>query len=137
MRGRNLAKGALAGVAGGLVASWVMNQFQALWSKAGEALSEEKPQGKEAGESEDATQKAADKVSRKVLKRELSRKEKQTAGPVIHFAFGGAMGALYGFAAEVAPLAKAGAGLPFGAALGKIAKRPGARAGAASARKAP
>jgi putative membrane protein len=38
-----LWKGLTAGIAGGLVASWVINQFQAAWSKAVEGF--EKPHG--------------------------------------------------------------------------------------------
>src|SRR5215510_966687 len=36
-------KGMIAGVAGGLVASWVMNQFQALWSRMAYGI--ERPHG--------------------------------------------------------------------------------------------
>ena len=39
----DVLKGLVAGLAGGLVASWTMNQFQAAWTKATEDF--EKPQG--------------------------------------------------------------------------------------------
>lgn len=43
--------------------------------------------------------------------------EKQTFGPVVHYAFGGLMGGLYGMAAELRPDVTRGLGTLFGAAL--------------------
>jgi uncharacterized membrane protein YagU involved in acid resistance len=103
----NVWKGAVAGLAGGLAASWVMNEFQAGLSKATQ----------DHGGSEDATMKAAGSIAKTVLGRELSHGEKAQAGPFVHYAFGGLMGALYGAAVEVAPKAQAARGLSFGTAL--------------------
>ena len=114
-------KGTVAGLAGGLAASWVMNEFQAWWSAAAKKLkqngnsSESDPQKSE--ESEDATMKVAGKISETLLNRQLSQEEKKKAGPVVHYAFGAAMGGLYGALAEDFPQVKVGFGLPFGAAL--------------------
>src|SRR5262245_54930136 len=51
-RDRSVWKGVVAGMVGGVVASWVMNQFQA-------AL----PKPSQQGENEDATMKAAEAIS--------------------------------------------------------------------------
>lgn len=109
-------KGAVAGAAGGLVASWVMNQFQSGVSK----LSDEFARGNEAtsnsGGDEDTTVKTAEAISEAAGHR-LTEQEKQVAAPVVHYAFGSTMGALYGIAAELSPKNAAGWGAPFGAAL--------------------
>jgi len=114
---RNVLKGAAAGLAGGLVAAWVMNEFQKIWSKAGEALnkSESKPQPE--SQEDDATVKTAKAIAEPVLGRPLNESEKKTAGPIVHYAFGGLMGAAYGAASEVMPVGSKWFGLPYGAAL--------------------
>lgn len=121
-------KGAAAGLAAGLVASFAMNQFQALLQKAREATREQKggdgkperhQQGQgedEHGEGENATVKTAERIS-EVFGHHLSPDEKEAAGPAVHYAFGTAMGALYGALAELSPKVAVGAGVPFGAAV--------------------
>ena len=128
-------KGLAAGLVGGLVASWTMNQFQAMWSRL--EIGVEKPHGaqgvkpyvegegpdeaeKRAPESDgkeqdDPTEKVAEAVSESVLGRRLKESEKEPAGAVVHYLFGVATGGLYGAMAEIAPVVTAGAGLPFGA----------------------
>jgi len=132
--GRNgdLLKGLAAGLVGGLVASWTMNQFQAAWSKAMEGF--EKPHGAQSmqpsegehalqlsGESkedqDDATVKAARAVSEGIFGHQLKRNEKKPAGALVHYVFGTATGGLYGAVAEATPEVTVGAGLPFGAAF--------------------
>lgn len=134
--GQDVVKGAVAGLVGGLVASWTMNQFQAAWTKA--AAGFEKPHGAQsmqpsegsqaAGSSaqqsedqDDATVKAAKAVSEGVFGHELKESEKRPAGAVVHYAFGSATGGLYGAAAEVAPEVTTGLGLPFGVAFWMVA----------------
>jgi putative membrane protein len=133
-------KGMMAGAAGGLLASWVMNQFQALWSRM--AYGVERPHGaqslqqgsprhgvarelQERGrdrEANDATIRTAVVVSERLLGLELAEREKkEMAGAVVHYAFGVATGGLYGAIAELKPATTAGAGLPFGAAVWLIA----------------
>lgn len=119
---RHLWKGVVAGAAGGLAAAWVMNQFQTGWSKATKALQQSKtPQGEQERQSsddaEDATMKTASKISEKVFNRSLSREQKKKLGPVVHYAFGASVGAVYGGLAEIEPRATLGAGLPYGAAV--------------------
>jgi putative membrane protein len=120
-----------AGAIGGLVAAFVMNQtssaIQALpqaWKQERIALAGQqggqhnRPEkyGKPEQESEDATQKIADKIVQAVLHRPLNKEAKKIAGPVVHYAFGAVVGAIYGAAAEKLPVNKA-AGVPFGAAV--------------------
>jgi putative membrane protein len=122
-----IARGVLAGMAGGLVASWTMDEFQALWSKAAQRLQENGRQRQQQGHGEsqaeaaDATMTAADKLSRNLLGYPLSAEAKKKAGPVLHYAFGAAMGAVYGVASELFPEVTRGFGTGFGAALFALA----------------
>ena len=126
----NVWKGLVAGLAGGLVASWTMNQFQAAWTRIAEGM--EKPHGAQSmqpadgskqeqqpdtGEQEDATVKAAKAISENVLGHELQENEKKPAGAAVHYAFGTLTGGLYGALAEVTPQVTTAAGIPFGAAF--------------------
>jgi uncharacterized membrane protein YagU involved in acid resistance len=130
----NIWKGIVAGFAGGLVASWTMNQFQAAWTRLAENT--EKPHGaqsmqpaqgssgdqsQDAQEDDDATVKAAEAISEGVFDHELQESEKRPAGAVVHYAFGTASGAMYGVLAEVAPQVTTAAGIPFGAAVWLLA----------------
>lgn len=132
----DLVKGAVAGLVGGLVASWTMNQFQAAWSKATEGF--EKPHGAQSmqpsnappapqstdpgqEDQDDATVKAAKAISENVFGHELKESEKKPAGAAVHYAFGTATGGLYGAAAEIAPEVTTGLGLPFGVAFWMVA----------------
>ena len=127
-------KGIVAGLAGGLVASWTMNQFQAAWTRIAENA--EKPhgaqsmqpsegskgnQGQDAKEQDDATVVAAKAISENVLGHELQESEKKPAGAAVHYAFGAASGGVYGALAEVIPQVTTAAGLPFGAAFWLVA----------------
>jgi putative membrane protein len=134
-----LWKGLAAGAAGGLVASWVMNQFQALWSRkthgiershGAQSLQQGSPRHgiaralrKRGGdrESDNAAVRMASAVSEDVFGHRLAEREKEAAGVVAHYAMGVASGAIYGAAAEMLPAATAGAGLPFGAVVWLVA----------------
>jgi hypothetical protein len=133
--GSDVWKGLAAGVVGGLVASAVMNEFQALLSRL--AGDEERSHGaqslqqgspgrgvgrelRERGsdhEDDDAPERLANAVSVGLFDRELTKGEKEKAGTALHYAYGTSWGALSGAAAEIAPGVTAGAGLPFGAAV--------------------
>jgi putative membrane protein len=116
-----ILKGRAAVAVGGLVASWTMNQFQKVWSAAEKEITGGK-QGQDEGQkngedAEDATMKTADRISQALQGRHLTKDEKKKAGPVVHYAFGALMGAVYGATVEVNPAANALAGIPFGAIL--------------------
>ena len=112
-------KGIAAGAIGGLAASWVMTQFQSAWSKAAEAASNgnsNRANGKESLD-QDPTVRTAEKVTKTFTGNRLDREQKEKAGPIVHYAFGTVVGALYGAAAEYLPTVKSFAGLPYGAAV--------------------
>ena len=130
----NVWKGIVAGLAGGLVASWAMNQFQAAWTRIQEGSEKShgaqsmqpsegsKGQGEDAKEQDDdATVKVAKIISEDVLGHELQESEKKPAGAAVHYAFGTVTGGLYGALAEVTPQVTSGAGIPFGAAFWLLA----------------
>lgn len=105
MAKKELWKGLVAGGAAGLAGTVAMTQFQNLWSKASKNLNQNGKQdsSRQSGEeSEDATMKAAGKLA-EIARYRLSHEEKKKAGPIVHYAFGTAMGALYGTVMEVAP----------------------------------
>jgi putative membrane protein len=135
----NFAKGMAAGIAGGLVASFVMNQFQAVWGKlmegevrshGAQSLQQGTPShgiGRELQErgsdepDDNAAVRAGAAVAELLFHQKLSKSEKETAGAVAHYAMGVTSGAIYGAVAELAPQATAGEGVPFGAAVWLIA----------------
>jgi hypothetical protein len=136
-RDGDVLKGLAAGLISGLVASWTMNRFQAMWSR--QEVGVEKPHGaqgikpyvegqesfsaqKDAPErsvkrQDDPTEKIAEAISESVFDRKLQESEKEPAGAVVHYVFGIAMGGFYGALSEVAPVVTYGAGIPFGAAF--------------------
>lgn len=130
----SLWKGVVAGLAGGLAASWTMNQFQAALARLSE--NSKKPhgaqalqpsegdngeQGRNTAESDNATEVAARVVSKEVFGHELQEQEKKAAGAAVHYAFGTVSGGLYGALAEVSPRVTTAAGVPFGAAFWLLA----------------
>jgi uncharacterized membrane protein YagU involved in acid resistance len=118
----------VAGAVGGLVAAWVMNVFM---ENAGPKVQQvaqkfdhsaqppsQSQSSSDSGPKEDATMKAADAlVSTATGGRHLSMEAKQKGGPIVHYAFGALMGALYGMCAEYSSIARSGFGTAFGSAL--------------------
>lgn len=130
----DLFKGMAAGLFAGLVASFVMNQFQQAWTKKTEGFEkghgaqsmqpsdqDPQPHGPVEEQRDDATVKAARVVSKEVFGRQLREDEKEAAGTAVHYAFGIASGGIYGAMAEVVPEITTGAGLPFGVAFWVLA----------------
>jgi len=99
----------MAGAAGGLVASYAMNQFQSLWTNLEEKVSSGDDQSASDPAGDDATVKTANAVSRSLFDHELTPQEKQWAGPAVHYAFGALMGAVYGLVALRIPAGSASA----------------------------
>jgi uncharacterized membrane protein YagU involved in acid resistance len=96
-----------------------MNQFQDLLSKATQPprSSTQSVARNQPVSEEDATMKAADRIARDLHLRPLTPNQKSKAGPIVHYAFGTAMGALYGLASEYFPKTSAGFGTAFGTLL--------------------
>jgi hypothetical protein len=128
-RSKRVLRGTLAGIAGGLAASWVMNVFitslggkitQSLMSdkdKLQQQLKQKQKQQNPEPE-EDATMKAAEGIVHAVTRgRHLSLEERKQAGPVVHYAFGALVGGLYGALAECTEWTSVGFGTVFGALL--------------------
>lgn len=119
-----LLKGLVAGLIGGLVASWTMNRFQDLWfglsqSNSGSAVTPPEGHASEeqttnAEETDDTTVKAALAISEGIFGHKLTREGKKIAGTAVHYSLGTGVGGLYGAVAEVAPEVTRGSGLPFG-----------------------
>jgi putative membrane protein len=108
-----VAIGLVSGVVGGMMASFVMSQFQSGLSKL--ASSDSTQAAQESGD--DATVKTASAVSESMFGHALTKGEKEAAGPAVHYAFGATMGAVYGVLSAIAPAVSSGWGLPFGTAL--------------------
>jgi len=130
----NILKGMVAGLAGGLIASWTMNQFQAAWTRIAEGTEKSHgaqsmqpshgsngEQGNDTSEQDDATVETAKVISKGVFGHELQESEKEPAGAAVHYAFGTVTGGLYGALAEVSPQVTTASGLPFGAAFWLLA----------------
>jgi putative membrane protein len=120
----HIASGIVAGIAGGLVASWVMNVFmENLGPQIQKAVEGDDAQGngeqlQNEEKGDDATMKTADAIVSTVTGgRHLSHEGKEKGGPIVHYSFGAVMGGLYGALAEGVPQATAGLGTAFGAAL--------------------
>jgi putative membrane protein len=118
---KHLARGILAGLAGGLFASWVMNEFMA---GPGQSLTDaietpaEKRLLKQQSDGEDSTMHVADAIAAAATGgRHLTHVQRETGGPIVHYAFGALMGAVYGGLAEYAPAVKAAYGTTFGSML--------------------
>jgi uncharacterized membrane protein YagU involved in acid resistance len=118
-QGLNVWKGVAAGAIGGIVASWVMEEFQSAWMKVANNLQSQNGsnQDEKSNEEEPATVKAAETVARKLFGHHLENSEKGRAGNAVHYATGGTCGAVYGLAAELAPGVTAAVGVPFGTAV--------------------
>ena len=114
----------LAGIAAGLAASWIMNQFQSAIKPKQEQNPAGKPDeqgGQHVKHHRQPTVEVADRVMNTVAGRHLRPEEEKVAGPLVHYAYGAAIGGLYAYAADRNPKITAAAGLPFGVAVWLLA----------------
>jgi uncharacterized membrane protein YagU involved in acid resistance len=114
---KHLFRGAMAGVAGGLVASWVMNEFiEGPGKKLQESVQDGRPEQK--SQDDDATMKMADAVVEFTTGgRHLSHQGKEKGGPIVHYSYGALAGGFYGALAEFWEAPKAGLGSILGIVL--------------------
>jgi uncharacterized membrane protein YagU involved in acid resistance len=120
--GHDVWKGAVAGLVGGLVGTYFMSEYQALWTRAVNGYEPQSAGGRhdardwqeknEGGQN--ANELAAQALARQTAGRELSERELEIAAPLMHYGFGAATGAAYGIFAERARWAPAGNGMGFG-----------------------
>jgi hypothetical protein len=116
----DLLKGIVAGIAGGLLASFLMEQFQALWSGVAAKLTHsihKQPNEPE----EPATIKVANAIAIRVQGHELPKGSQPIAGEAVHYTMGVVSGAIYGGLAEIVPAVEVGDGLGFGAGVWLLA----------------
>ena len=117
----DLLKGLVAGIAGGLLASLIMEQFQAAWSKISQALKSDENGNETNSDSEKkskpATVRVAERLSQKIFGREIPDEYKPAAGEAVHYGMGAGSAAVYGVLSEVAPVVTMADGLSFGTGL--------------------
>ena len=107
----NVARGAVLGLVSGLLAAGAMSLVHRILDD----LIPDTPVPAST-EPEDATVKVASAVA-SVAGYRLRDDQKARAGSAVHYAFGAAVGALYGAAAEMVPRVTMAIGLPFGVAV--------------------
>jgi uncharacterized membrane protein YagU involved in acid resistance len=109
-------RGVIAGFVGGVIAAGAMSLVHKSLAGISADARQEKPPS-DALRDEDATVKVGDAIARWLLRRPLPQDKKPLAGNLVHYAFGGCIGALYGGVATVVPRVTTAAGLPFGLAV--------------------
>jgi putative membrane protein len=124
---RNAVLGAAAGVAGGLLGSWMMVRFNHLVgglehengnAPRPEYRSNAAPNDTDGTISDEpASIRAASEIGESLTDRPLTHGEKRLGGSLLHYAFGAVAGGLYGAAAERTPAVRQAFGLPFGATV--------------------
>jgi putative membrane protein len=113
-RAAHIWRGAAAGLLGGVIAAGAMSVAHNVVAGIPGLDGAQPP---EAEEDDDATVKMADLLVHRVVGRPLPEHTKPLAGHIVHYAFGGAVGALYGAVAELAPRVTTGFGLAWGVAV--------------------
>ena len=112
----DIVRGTIAGLVGGIIAAGAMSVVHK--GLVGITAGTRPPApNMNQQQDDDATVKVADGVMRWLLHRRLPEDRKPLAGHLVHYAFGGGVGALYGGVATVAPRVTAALGLPFGIAV--------------------
>lgn len=109
---------AAAGLAGGLLASFAMNQFQAVvkdFSQMGKSEKEKQAQQSSGNSGEDATVKTAEALTETATGHGIAPENKEAAGAAVHYGYGTLIGGLYGAAAGLLPAVTFGRGTAFGA----------------------
>lgn len=125
MRSDGVWTGMMAGALGGLIGACAMTGLHALWDRAARDRTaahhphHSSQRGRKESarqERDDATVRAADKVFHG-LGHEPTQREREVAGPAMHYLLGVGAGAVYGALAERFPEVTAGAGVPYGVAV--------------------
>jgi len=130
----DVLKGAAIGMAAGVAAAWVMQQFQTAAAqgvkKARQSMGLPQPtigpradgrDPQEQQQGEPSAIRAATAVAERVLHRPIPKEHEETAGAIAHCGLGAFCGAAYGAAAELTPHVTAGHGTAFGAAVWLLA----------------
>jgi uncharacterized membrane protein YagU involved in acid resistance len=128
----SVLRGIVTGIAAGITATLIMDQFQKLVAagqKAAEKqikltqgepeekiLRDQQQQEQQAAQQEGSTEIVARKIA-EVSGTQLDDAEKRTAGQAVHYTFGTLMGVVYSVSAELLPEVTTGAGTGFGTLL--------------------
>jgi putative membrane protein len=96
-----------------------MDRFQYWWLSfdGGDERELQQTPSEQGDKEEPATVKTACAISEGVFGHNLTNKEKEIAGPMVHYAVGTTAGAVYGLAAEYEPDVTSLKGISFGAAF--------------------
>ncbi len=127
-RNRDLTVNVIGGIAGGLLACFAMERFQRALPRVSRDIGGVPGAGGQRyrrPQSEPATFSAVDVLAEAATGRPLSGEYKAAAASAIHYAFGGALGAIYGAAAVRTPDITAWGGVPFGATVWIVADELG------------
>ena len=128
----SVLRGIVTGVAAGITATLIMDQFQKLssagqkaaekqiklahgeseWEIAHEQVQSEQKSQQQEGSTEKVARKAAEATGN-----QLDKDSKQKAGQAVHYTFGTLMGVVYGVTSEFLPEVTTGAGTAFGTLL--------------------
>ena len=115
--------GAVAGLVGGLVGSWVMLRWIEGPGPRLERVLQGRPEPtgdevrRQAEETESVTMQAAETFYHAASEGHLTHAERARAGEAVHYGFGALMGVAYGVAAEYLPVVGVGMGAAFGTVL--------------------
>jgi hypothetical protein len=128
----SILRGVVTGVAAGIAATLIMDQFLKLTSAGQKAVEkkiklaegespwqiahEQVQQEQQAAAQEDSTEIVARKIA-EAAGTSLDKEKKKIAGRVVHYTFGTLMGIVYGISAELIPEVTTGAGTAFGTLL--------------------
>lgn len=128
----SIFRGVVTGIAAGIAATLVMDQFLKLSTVAQKSLEKQKKlaehespwqiaheqvqQEQKAAEREDSTEIVARKIV-EATGSHLDRERKKKAGRAVHYTFGTLMGVVYAVSAELLPEVTTGAGAAFGTLL--------------------
>jgi hypothetical protein len=100
-------QGIAAGVVAGLVGTWAMSELQRLWTHVVDGHPPVSAGGRhdardwqERSEGQNSNELAAHAIARYLFGRRLTQEELRVAAPLMHYLFGGAVGAIYGVYAE-------------------------------------
>ena len=117
-----MRSGLIAGGIAGLAGTWAMNEVQRWWTLARDGRAPHSAGGKhdardwqERVEHQNSNELAAQSLAAVIIRRRLTHDELRIAAPLLHFAFGAAMGALYGAYAQSLEARRSGAA--FGASV--------------------
>jgi putative membrane protein len=128
MRRNDSAVHLMAGLAGGLAGCFAMEHFQRLLGRLSPDLGGAPGGGGQQyrqPQSEPSTYVAADRITRAATGHPLREEDKPLGGSIVHYAFGGVVGALYGLVTARRPQAAIGMGMPFAIAVWAIADEIG------------